>query len=59
MVNYVNKLRLNEALLLLMSSDHSILEISQMVGFSTVNYFNKIFKSKYHCSPREYKNKIV
>lgn len=59
MVNYVNKLRLNEALLLLMSSNHSILEISQMVGFSTVNYFNKVFKAKYNCSPREYKNKKV
>lgn len=59
MVDYVNQLRLKEAVRLLISSKYTILEISQMVGFSTVNYFNRVFKTAYSVSPREYRNKIV
>lgn len=59
MVDYVNKIRLKEAERLLVSSKCNILEISQQTGFSTVNYFNRVFKKAYGMSPREYRNKIV
>lgn len=59
MVDYVNRLRLKEAVRLLASSKYTVLEISQLVGFSTVNYFNRVFKEAYSLSPREYRNKIV
>jgi len=59
MVDYINRIRLKEAVRLLMTSRVSISEISSRTGFSTVNYFNRVFKKAYNMSPREYKNKIV
>lgn len=59
MVDYINGIRLKEASRLLKVSKLSISEISALTGFSSVNYFNKVFKGYYGLSPREYKRKIV
>lgn len=59
MVDYVNKVRLKEATRLLITSRQNISEISSLTGFSTVNYFNRVFKNTYQVTPKEYKNKIV
>ncbi len=50
-----NKLRVWRAEELLYQTDRSILEIADMVNFSTLSYFNKIFKKYNGKSPSEYR----
>ena len=56
--NYVNKIRLEKAAVLLEHSSHSVTEISKKVGFDDSVYFSKLFKEKYHCSPKNYRNSL-
>lgn len=54
---YINKLRLTEAARLLsVYPDESIAQIAYKVGFNNVTYFNKLFKSTYGCSPKQFKD---
>lgn len=43
-IDYVNKLRIDKAAILLNTTTLSITEISEMVGFSSSRYFSKVFK---------------
>ncbi len=52
---YLNFVRICKSEKLLARSDKSILEISEAVGFSSVSYFNRIFKKYKNCSPRFYR----
>ena len=52
MTAYLNRLRLNEAVRLLQTGNQSITEISMQVGYSSVNYFNRVFRQTYKMSPR-------
>ncbi len=53
---YLNKLRLTEsARLLLEREEVSVSEIAYSVGYNNVPYFNKLFKSKYGCTPKKFK----
>lgn len=53
---YLNFVRISNAERLLSRTDRSILEISEAVGFSSVSYFNRIFKKYKNCSPRFYRS---
>lgn len=55
-ISYLNNLRLSLSAEYLLSSDLSISEISEKVGFSDPFYFSKAFKKAYSLSPREYRN---
>ena len=52
---YLNFVRISNAERLLTRSNKSILEISEATGFSSVSYFNRIFKKYKNCSPRYYR----
>jgi two-component system, response regulator YesN len=52
---YINKLRMNEALKIMESENFSITEISHMVGFNDVNYFTKVFKKLNGITPSQYR----
>lgn len=52
---YLNFVRICKAEKLLSETKKSILEISEAVGFSSVSYFNRIFKSVRNSSPRTYR----
>lgn len=52
---YLNFVRICKAEKKLATSNESILEISAAVGFSSVSYFNKIFKKYKNCSPSTYR----
>lgn len=54
-MDYLLRLRLNEAQFLLSSTDKSIEEISELCGFSSANYFGLIFKKHRQCSPMYYR----
>jgi AraC-like DNA-binding protein/quercetin dioxygenase-like cupin family protein len=52
---YLNFVRICKAEKMLARSRDSILDISAAVGFSSVSYFNRIFKRYKNCSPRYYR----
>ena len=55
---YLNYLRLKDAITLLDNSDLSIEAISDKVGYGTVRTFQRQFQSKYNMSPKEYRKSI-
>ncbi len=54
-LRYIIQLRLKKAKELLVETNISISEISELVGFQTIHYFSRFFKEKEHCSPLEYR----
>lgn len=54
--DYVNRIRIEQAMTLLEKSDLTIAEISERVGFSTPAYFSTSFKHFTSFSPTAYKN---
>ena len=52
---YLNFVRICKAEKLLSSTRKSILEISEAVGFSSLSYFNRIFKKTRNSSPGNYR----
>jgi len=53
--DYILNRRLKKAKYLLNNEGFTISEITYKVGFSNPNYFSTVFKSKYGCTPSEYK----
>ncbi|WP_370480285.1 helix-turn-helix domain-containing protein [Tamlana flava] len=54
-IDFINCLRLEEALNLLVNDAGSISEIAYKVGFNSPNYFSRIFHEKYGCAPTQIK----
>lgn len=52
---YLNKIRLDYAIDMLLNTNQSITEIAFNVGFSNSSAFNKAFKKEYNCSPSDFK----
>ena len=55
---YLNFVRICKAEKLLKKTQKNILEISEAVGFSSVSYFNRIFKKYRHTSPKTYRGML-
>lgn len=53
---YVNSIRLERAAEALVTTQRSVFDIMLDVGFQNTSYFNKLFKDKYHVSPRKYRS---
>ena len=47
-------LKLQSAIQLMLSSDMNFTEISELLSFSSVNYFSKFFKKRTGLTPTEY-----
>ena len=56
-MEYCSAVRLNEAKHLLLTSDKSIEDISNLCGYSSANYFSLLFKSKTGLAPSNYRKK--
>lgn len=56
-IDYINNYKLNKSKELLMNSDHSITEISYMLGFTSVHYFSRQFKKAFGISPSKFNTK--
>jgi YesN/AraC family two-component response regulator len=56
-VDYVNRLKIDRAKLLLSTTDIPLGSIALNVGFSDANYFSRLFKKNVGISPREYRSK--
>lgn len=55
--DYITKLRMEQAINLLLHSKLTINEIADQTGFSTARYFSTVFKQYTGCSPTQYKEK--
>ncbi len=54
-VEYLHDIRLKKAMILLKTTDDQILSICYSCGFSSINYFNRIFKKAVGVTPRLYR----
>ena len=57
--DYINSLRLTEAVSLLENKNYSITEISDMSGFPTIRTFNRAFLKQYGMSPSMYRKELL
>ncbi|HPG86673.1 MAG TPA: helix-turn-helix transcriptional regulator, partial [Spirochaetales bacterium] len=53
---FINRQRVARACALLKSSDLSIIEISEAVGYNSLSFFNRYFLRIVGLSPREYRS---
>ena len=53
-IGYINSLKIKEAKKLLREGNYNLTEISQVLGFSSVHYFSRMFKKRQGVSPSEY-----
>jgi len=56
-VEFVTRLRMDEACRLLSSPDYNVKEVSGMVGYNDPNYFARVFKRWFGESPSRYRGK--
>lgn len=54
-VQYLTRLRIEQAKLLLLTTDHKTFEISESIGFENYRSFNRIFKKETGVSPSDYR----
>jgi len=54
-IDTMNEIRLGHATRMLIETTHSIAEISYNCGFNNISNFNRIFKKKKHCTPKEFR----
>lgn len=52
---YINNLRIKNALPLIRNTDEPISQIARRVGFDDTNYFSKVFKKYINMTPNEYR----
>ena len=53
-VEYINNLRLEKSVELFEHGNTSILDVSLSTGFHNLSYFHKVFKRKYHMTPKSF-----
>lgn len=54
-INSLNEIRLGHASRMLIDTTHTITEISYSCGFNNISNFNRLFKKKKHCTPKEFR----
>lgn len=53
---FINEIRLEQAVTLLKTTENTVLEVMLQCGFNNVSHFNAIFKKKYGVTPSQYRN---
>lgn len=54
-IDSLNDIRLGHASRFLIDTSYTIAEVSFRCGFNNLSYFNRIFKKKYACTPKEFR----
>ena len=55
---YINDIKLARSKILIKKGQHSFSEIADMLGYSSIHYFSRIFSAKFGVTPSEYAKKI-
>jgi len=58
-IDSLNEIRLGHASRLLIDTTHSIAEVSYNCGFNNISNFNRIFKKKKGCTPKEFRENFT
>jgi AraC-like DNA-binding protein len=58
-IDSLNEIRLGHASRMLIDTTHSIAEISYHCGFNNISNFNRIFKRKKTCTPKEFRENFT
>jgi len=58
-IDSLNEIRLGHASKKLIETTHSISEISYHCGFNNISNFNRIFKKKKGCTPKEFRESFT
>jgi transcriptional regulator GlxA family with amidase domain len=58
-IDSLNEIRLGQASRMLIDTTHSISEISYNCGFNNISNFNRIFKKKKGCTPKEFRENFT
>jgi len=58
-IDSLNEIRLGHASRMLIDTTHSVAEISYNCGFNNISNFNRIFKKKKACTPREFRENFT
>lgn len=56
--DYIRTVRMSKALRLLLAKKHTVVEVSELTGFSDTKYFREVFKKYYGASPLKYINSL-
>jgi len=56
-VEHIRRIRLNQARLLLATTDHPMTLIAEKCGFATYNYMSRIFRTATGLSPQQYRSR--
>lgn len=59
LITYFNRVKIEEAKNLLINTENTVTEISEMLGFSEVKYFGVIFKKQVGKSPAAYRAAMI
>ncbi|RKR85144.1 hypothetical protein BDD43_5404 [Mucilaginibacter gracilis] len=57
--DYIRKLRIDKAIILIETTDYSLTDIAYLTGFSDQSHFNRIFKKQTGQNPSFYKKSIL
>jgi len=57
MMQYINKVRVDNAKLLLLNNEIPLIEVAYLCGFEDQTYFNKVFKKNTNISPGKFRDK--
>ena len=58
-IDSLNEIRLGHASRMLIDTTHSVAEISYNCGFNNISNFNRIFKKKKNCTPKEFRENFA
>lgn len=58
-IDFVKDMRVKRAAQLLEMSEYTVSEVAYMCGFSSPQYFSRVFKAANGCTPTEYKENII
>lgn len=58
-IDYLTNKRMNEAIKLLQTTDLTVYEVSEKIGYGNPKYFSQLFKKHTGFSPRDYRNDIL
>ena len=58
-IDSLNEIRLGHASRMLIDTTHSIAEISYNCGFNNISNFNRLFKKKKNCTPKEFRENFA
>ena len=56
--DYIRKMRIEKAMLLMETTNYSLTEIAYLTGFSDQSHFNRIFKKQTGENPSTYRKKV-